>query len=728
MRADAAPRAQSIRARRRRRVPVVRQMSASECGAACVAMLLSAHGREVALRQVRERMGATGRDGASALAIARVARSFGLRARGARLDVEDLRPLAPGAAVLHWGFHHFVVFERFGRGFVDVVDPAEGRRRVPLARFREEYTGIALLVEPGEGFTPQERSDDHRRKYFRLMFGEGGSWASIIATSLLLQGFALAVPVLTGLIVDRVVPDGDPDLLRTLAVGLAGIVVFFFLTSVVRAHVFLETRARIDVRMMVGFIEHLVRLPYGFFQERSAGDLLMRLNSNATLRETVTTATLAGMLDGALVTLYLGVIVARAPRMAALVLALALAQILVLLSTRRRQRDLLARGLARQAAQEGYQVEMMNGIETLKALGIEDAAVERWTSLFIDVLNVSLDRGRLNAVIDSLLSTLRLSAPLTVLAVGAGEVLSGRMTLGTCLTVNALAVGLLGPMANLVNAGAQLQLMGSYVERLDDVLGTDPEQRPAAAAQIRLEGGIRLEGVGFRYAEGGSEILSDISLDVRPGTFVAILGRTGSGKSTLAKILLGLNVPTSGRVLYDGVDLSGVDLCAARRQIGVVLQRPHLFAGTVRSNIALGAADVSVEAVIEAAKSAQIHAVIERMPMGYDTVLLDGGASLSGGERQRIALARALARKPTLLLLDEATSALDPSMERAVEAELARLRCTRVVIAHRLSTVAGADLICVMDEGRIVERGTHAELLARGRAYSALVADDLRVK
>jgi ABC-type bacteriocin/lantibiotic exporter with double-glycine peptidase domain len=348
--------------------------------------------------------------------------------------------------------------------------------------------------------------------------------------------------------------------------------------------------------------------------------------------------------------------------------------------------------------------------------------VQRFSELFVNVLNVSMRRGRLTAWIDALNGSLRMVAPLVLLTFGAMQVLNGHMTLGTMMGLNALAGALLVPLSNLVSTASQLQLLGSYIERIDDVFDTPPERDPSKPGQAaKLKGGIELEQVSFRYAPAAPLVVKEVSVRIEPGQFVAIVGRSGAGKSTLANLLLGLYLPTSGRVLYDGADLGDLDLQSVRSQMGVVPQEPAFFSTTLRANIALRDPTLPLEPVVEASRLARLHDDVSAMPMGYDTPLVDRGASLSGGQRQRLALARALVHSPAVLLLDEATSALDAITESQVQQALASLRCTRIVIAHRLSTVVDADLILVMDNGQLAEAGTHEELLLRRGVYAELV-------
>lgn len=371
---------------------------------------------------------------------------------------------------------------------------------------------------------------------------------------------------------------------------------------------------------------------------------------------------------------------------------------------------------------QSYAYELLAGIETLKAAGAEHQASDRWASLYVEQVNVALARGRITAGVEAAMGTMRVGSPLVVLVVGGFQVVNGTLSLGTMLAAAALAAGFLEPLAALVATGLQLQLMGSYMERINDVLDTPQEQEgEAVRAAPRLEGSISAQGVSFAYGPMAPIVVRDVSLDLYPGQHVGIVGRSGSGKSTLAHLLLALYRPREGQVLYDGMNLSELELRSVRRQLGIVTQHPYVFAATVRENIALSDPSVPLEEIVNAARVACIHDDIVAMPMGYETVLLDGGSSLSGGQHQRIALARAVVHRPAILLLDEATSELDTITERNVYENLARLHCTIVVIAHRLSTIIDADAIFVMNSGEIVEHGTHGQLVALGGLYADLV-------
>src|SRR5436305_3277123 len=609
------------------------------------------------------------------------------------------------------------------RDGAEIVDPGGGRRKVSREELGRSFTGVALMFETGEDFEPQEGQPRRLDRFIRLLKEQSGVLQRVLVTSAMLQLFALAMPILIGVLVDRVIPQGDVQLLTVLGAGLAVIVGFSFLSWLLRSYLILYMPTHPDTRMTLEFLDHLFDLPYAFFQQRSAGDLIMRLSSNSTVREILTSGALSGVLDGLLVTVYLVLLFVASPTMGVLVLILGALRVGLFLFTRKRTRDLMSRSLQTEAKSQSYQVNLLAGIETLKASGAEHRSVEQWSHLFVDVLNVSLSRGRLQAFVDSTLSALGTASPLVILVWGAVQVLQGHLTLGTMLAMNALAAGFLTPLSTLITNAFQFQLLGSYLDRIEDVLETPREQDPATVNPApRLKGNIRLETVSFRYGPFAPWAVQDVSIEIPAGRFVALVGRSGAGKSTLASLLVGLYTPTEGRILFDGIDLSELDLRSVRRQVGVVPQHPYLFGNSIRANVTLSDPTLPLSRAVEAAKLAHIHDDVLAMPMGYASIRADGGASLSGGQRQRLALARALVHRPAILLLDEATSALDTRTEREIQQELEALRATRIVIAHRLTTIRHPDLTLVMDDGRLVEQGRHDDLIALDGVYASLVA------
>ncbi len=710
------------------RVPVRLQLNAVECGAACLAMILSYYGRPTRVVECRDRMG-IGRDGVHAETIAKTARTYGLRVKA--YSIENLADFkyVPLPAIAHWDFSHFIVIERWSPRWVEIIDPGLGRRRLTAAEFAASFTGVVLTFEPGSQF---ERCAPKTQKSWRnyligYVLDKPGLLLQIVGSSLLLQVMGLLLPIFTKILVDRVLPLQITSIMPMLALGMAMPILALVVTSYLRSTLLIYLQARIDSRMMLDFCDRLLALPFRFFEQRTTGDLLMRLASNATIRDTLTGQTLSIVLDGAFVLGYLMLLLVQAPIFGLVVLIAGLLQLGLLFSTTGRIHDLMQRDLIAQAESQSYLVETLTGILTVKASGCEDRAFDRWSNLFFNQLHVSLQRDRLAAGIDTAMLAIRAGSPLVLLWVGALLVLNGTMSLGTMLAFNAIAIAFLVPLASLVSNGQRLQLVGAHLERLTDVLAAEPEQKLyGVKAAPLLTGQIELKHVSFRYDPNAPLVLRNISLTIEPGQKIALVGRSGSGKSTLAKLLLGLYLPTTGEILYDGISLQNLNWRSLRSQFGVVLQEPFLFSGSIRQNIMVNNPSISLEQVIQAAKVAEIHEDIVQLPMGYETRIAEGGSGLSGGQRQRLAIARALVHQPAILLLDEATSHLDVLTENLVEQNLSFLGCTRIAIAHRLSTIRNADIIFVVEGGEIVERGSHEQLLAKHGYYSNLISNPLQ--
>ena len=705
---------------RRRNVPVLLQLSMVECGAACLAMILGYHGRKTSVAECRERC-TPGRDGVNAQSIARAARGFGLRVRAyATRSASFANAELP--VIIHWNFNHFVVLERWSEREAVIVDPACGRRRIPSAEFDQSFTGVVLACAPGEQF---QSAVQRRRRPWRTFAGylleSPGLLGQIVLASLLLQVVGFGLPAITKVLFDRALAPVAADAGSRILLGLVLITVIKFVVQGMRAMLLLQFQQRCDRQMMQRFFRHLLALPLTFFEQRTHGDLLMRLGSNSVVREIVTGQTLSLVLDGLMIVVYLAVLLAYSPLFALVVVGIGLTQAGLLMATRGRVQQQVENDILAQTAAQGYLVEALNGIGTIKATGAEQTVFSHWQNLFYAQLNASLRRSRLAALIDSALAALQLLTPLALIWLGLRSVQQGELSMGGMLALNAIATLALADQGVERGQGQRFQVVATYLDRLFDVFDARPEQSAAAEPlKPTLSGGIELSQVSFGY-DGSQPVLSDISLQIAPGQKVAIVGQTGSGKSTLAKLMLGLYQPTRGQIRFDGVPLEQCDYSHVRSQCGVVMQDSFLFSGSIRHNIDLGQAGLGLEQIAGAARMAGIHDEIARMPLGYETCVAEGSTNISGGQRQRLALARALARRPALLLLDEGTSHLDTITEQTVEANLAALNCTRIVIAHRLSTIRDADVILVLDQGRLVEQGNHDDLLARDGHYAALL-------
>ena len=659
---------------RRQRVPFIQQNTASDCGAASLTMVLAYHGKHLRLDDVRKITG-FGRDGADALAILSAARVFGLRGRGVKVDeVDDLRFLPPGS-ILHWQFNHFLVFERLTADGAELVDPAGGRRRVGRDELGRSFTGVALTFEPGEDFEPQEGEPRKWDRFLKLLREHSGVLKRIVVTSGMVQLFALAVPLLIGSLVDRVIPRGDLQLLWVLAGGLAAIVGFSFLSSLLRSFLLLYLRTHLDARMTLDFLDHLVDLPYAFFQQRSAGDLIMRLNSNATVREILTSGALSGVLDGLMVTLYLVLLLVASPTMGLLVVVLGAFRVALFLFTRKKTKDLMSRSLQTEARSQSYQVNLLAGIETLKAAGAEHRAVEHWSHLFVDVLNISLARGRLQAFVDSILSALATASPLIDPRLRRRPGAPGAPHAGHHARAERaggrLPDAALDADRHRLPVPAPGQLHGAHRRRAghaaragpdDGQAGAAPEgQHPAGERQLPLRPAVAAGGAR-RVGRHPAGPLRGPRRALRGGQVDAGQPAGGALPADRRAHPLRRHRPGGARPALGAPAARHRD--AASLPLRLQHPRQHRLVGPA----------LPLSRAVEAAKLAHIHDDIVAMPMGYETILADGGASLSGGQRQRLALARALVHRPAILLLDEATSALDAITEREIQQELASLR------------------------------------------------------
>jgi len=703
----------------RRSVPYIPQMESVECGAACLAMVLAYHGRHVTLPEMRQACSVS-RDGVNALSILRAARAQGLDAEAFRAECEDLAQL-PLPAILHWEFRHFVVLEKMGKdGSAVIVDPGGGRQRVSPERLGQSYTGVVMAFEPGPAFQARAKVRPSLAKYRALFLRNLPSLGHLLGLSFILQLAGIIFPVGQQILVDRViVPKQEPWLWGLGAALLAAMLVQSLLT-LARSWVLATLQTTMDVELLKGYVSHLMKLPIGFFLLRKPGDLIQRMDSNSSVQSMISSQAVSAVLDTFLVLGYGGLMLAYDLKLGALVIAIGSLRFVFQALIRNYSRHLLSAELTASGNAGGALLESLNSIETVKAVGAESHMIRRWTDRMVERVNMGLRRQKLDIAAGQVMAVISSLGSLAVFWMAGRAVLDSRMTIGVFSAFLSLRGLFLAPLGSLVGSFGQWQYLNSHLQRLDDIMETEPEPQ-GELAPSRLEGRIELEGVSYSYAPGAPQVVRDIEVRIAPGEKVALVGPTGAGKTTLARLMLGMLIPAEGRVLFDGTDLRAYELPALRRRMGVVLQETFIFNDTVRANLTLNHPGLRRQDLQEAARLACIDAVIEALPEGYDTPLGENGAILSGGQRQRLALARALVHKPSILLLDEATSSLDLETEAEVHANLASLGCTRIIIAHRLATVMDADRILVLDGGRVVQEGRYEELSGRDGLFQDLV-------
>ncbi|GHE35212.1 cyclolysin secretion ATP-binding protein [Streptosporangium violaceochromogenes] len=706
------------------RVPLRHQLTTTECAAACLAMIASYHGRDTRVAECRDLLG-IGRDGVSVAHLAAAAPRIGLRVRAER--VPSLRTVdEPLIAFLTE--QHFVVVERATSRRVRIADPGSGRAWLHREDFDRRYSGVVVHVSKAPDFA-------HRRTPFRewlmirylrdfvAMPGSRPLLTAVVACAIVLKLLALVLPVATQQVVDTFVPGHRADVLPAFVAVVAGTTLLAGLMTLLRELAVLTLRVRAERTLGHRLIRHMLRLPLSFFIQRRRGDLLARLGSVSATREAVTQRLLTMVLDVALLTGYLVGLALLAPGYLLVVLALAAVHILLVVRVSPRVGAVYQRELTTKAEEQSYLTETLEAIVPVKANGVEPRAEQHWGGLLEKYRAALIARSRITAVVDAVSQSLATLAPLLLLLFGLTLVLSGRMSLGTALAANAVALAVLAPVQAVAGAGQSYPMLRSQIERVYDIV--DAEEEPTG--RLRLPDGtaarVEVADLTFHYQPDAPPVLRNIAFTVPAGTKLGIVGHTGSGKSTIALLVLGLLRPTRGTVRYDGHGLDDLDVHHLRSRCGAVLQDLNLFNGSIRDNLALGRPDAREADVVRAARIAGLHEDVLAMPMGYGTLVGEAGAALSAGQRQRVALARALVHRPRLLILDEATSHLDPDTERRVDAALSGLEVTRIVISHRLSAIRDAHQILVLDKGEVSALGRHEDLITEGGMYTRLFAE-----
>lgn len=715
----------------RMRIPVIHQSAASDCAPAVVAMVARAYGIEVTLAQVRERVD-PGRDGVSALVLRDTLRGLGLQCRALRVAPDEVAA-APGNLptpfIAHWDADHYVVVEGVARGKVSLIDPAVGRRRLDAAEFADHAGGLVFLVAPAMTSAPAATSvrataprslpadsSTERAVVWGLLTRFRGWLAAAAFASALMSLIGLGVPIATARITDRLVEGTfDPTtwlvMAAVLAAGIGGL-------ALARGLLVAAMQHRLARRLTHDVADTLFSRSFRYFERRSVGDLFMRVVSADLIRDMLGVVLVGAVLDVLLTLGYLVVLLVLAPWLALVTAVVLVATLIASVRLAGRSSLLRREELLAGAEADTRMIGAIEGIATLRTTVAERFVLGQWAEHLERRLTLSARRARVSGLSEAVLTMARTGAPVLFLVVAAGTA----RTPGEAIGVAALAGAVLAPLASLSTQLVLAADLRPMLERIADVTN-GPAQESGHVAPGRLTGAVELRDVTFGYDARSPHVLRGVSATIPAGSKVGVIGSTGCGKSTLVSLLCGLHQPHDGSIRYDGQDLRDLDVEAVRRQLGVVLQEPWLGTGTIRDGIVFGREGFTDDDLALAAAKAGVLEEIMAMPRGFDTKLADG-RGLSTGQRQRLALARALLGDPSVLILDEATSALDVSTEARVESELRALNMTRIVIAHRLSTVADADLLLVLADGQIVESGSPSELAQRpDGVYARMLTD-----
>jgi ATP-binding cassette, subfamily B, bacterial CvaB/MchF/RaxB len=688
----------------RRRLPMILQTEAAECGLACLAMIAGYFGCRTDLTDIRRRYNVSLR-GANLTDLVRVAERLGLATRPVRLELAEL-PMLRAPCILHWDLNHFVVMKSAARGRVVIYDPSVGVWHMSRAEASKHFTGVALELTPTSDFV--STAPTPRVKFTAIlgrMVGVKRALLQLLLMATAIEVIAVVSPLLVQWVVDHALLSADYDLLLTLVLGFTLLLLINTAISSMRGWMLMAMGASLKVQARTNLFSHLINLPATYFETRHMGDVLSRFNSQDTILEAITTEFLEIMLDGLFVGLTLCIMFLYSPKLAGIVVVGACLYGILRWLLYRPLRQSSAEAIVWEARQDSHFLETLRGIKTIKLFNGLDGRRSRWLNLLIEAVNRQLTTEKLRLVFKTGNALLLGGLTIIVVWLGAQDVMANALSVGMLLAFIAYKDQFLKRVSGLINRFVDLLMLRLHAERLADIALTAPEPRDDLLGRPPRRGRVAIEArnLSFRYSDNDPWILDDVDFRVEPGESVAVAGGSGCGKTTLLKLLAGLLPPTKGEILVDGKPLAQFGVEAYRGMIGVVMQDDQLFAGSVQDNISFFSETPDFARIEDCAKLAAVHDDVQAMAMGYQTLIGDMGAALSGGQKQRLLIARALYHQPSILLLDEATSHLDVRREQEVSAAIGATKVTRIIVAHRPETIRTADRIIGLENGKIVK-------------------------
>lgn len=711
------------------KVPVVMQMEALECGAACLAMVLAYYEKWIPLEQVRSDCGVS-RDGSNARNIVRAARSYGLAAKGYRYEPEDLRKVGKFPCIIHWEFNHFVVLDGFRGDTAVINDPARGTLTVSMKTFDEAFTGICMMFEPTAEFKPSGKPKSMLSFAKSRLKGAGTAVKFFVLTSLITSLIGVINPAFSRVFLDRLLTGENPEWFVPFLMMLAGFAIIQLVAAWIGAVYSLRINGKLDIVGSSSFMWQVLRMPMEFFSQRMAGDIQQRQSSNATIAKNLVSTFAPLALNTIMMIFYLVVML----RYSVLLTLIGVASIfinLIVSNIISKKRVNITRVQMRDAGKlAGTTVAGIEMIETIKASGAENGFFEKWSGYQASVNTQQVKFARLDQMLGMIPSLVNSLTSVAVMMIGVFLAMNGEFTVGMIMAFQGFLTSFTAPAMSLISSGQTLQEMRTEMERVEDVMkyptdvNYDNDAVSEDAKYGKLTGNIEMKNVTFGYSKLAEPLITDFNLTLKPGSRVAFVGSSGCGKSTLAKLISGLYKPWSGEILFDGKPISDIDRSVFTGSLAVVDQDIILFEDTIAANIKMWDDTIEDFEMIMAARDAHLHEDIMQREGGYRYKITEGGKDFSGGQRQRMEIARVLAQDPTIIILDEATSALDAKTESEVVQSIKDRGITCIVVAHRLSTIRDCDEIIVMDYGKVVERGTHDELYAKGGLYAQLVSNE----
>ncbi len=714
---------------KRVKTPTVLQMEAVECGAASLAMILGYHGRIEPLARLREECGVS-RDGSKAANVLRAARRYGLEAHGLRADTEALRAVQM-PCILFWDFNHFVVLEGFKKDCAYINDPAMGHRVIPIEDFERSFTGVVLVMQPGDEF----EKGGKRPSLFRAI-RERLAGSSMPIIFCILIGFLLVIPgilfpVLMQVFLDEIILENRTSWARPIIFAMLFAIVLNVGLKYLQMTSLRRLRLNLTIRLSSQFFWHLLQLPNEFYVQRFAGEVANRSQLNQDIANNISGRLAQTAIDVVMAVLYLAVMLYYDVLLTGIGLCVAVLNFLILRWISESRIEASMRVLQEFGKARGTAMAGLQGMETIKASGLESGFYEKWSGYYSKAINAQQNLQVSNTLLASLPSLLSSIATLLVIIIGGFRVIDGALTIGMLVAFQSLMNSFLAPVKNLLDLGSEIQEMRGDLDRVDDVLKypfKDPKTDASSSndddEKVFLKGDIRLENVTFGYNVLEPPLLENLNIHIKPGDRVALVGGSGSGKSTLAKLISGELQPWSGTIYFDGIPLDELPRNLFVNSFSFISQEILLFSGSVRDNLTLWDSTVPEEDIVQACEDAAILDTVIGLQGGFDCELLEGGNNLSGGQRQRLEIARTLVPNPTILILDEATSALDTETERVVLDRMRMRGCSSIFVSHRLSTIRDCTEIIVLEYGKVVERGNHDELWKKDGAYAQLLKLD----
>lgn len=716
------------------KVPVVMQMEALECGAACLTMVMAYYDKWVPLEQVREDCGVS-RDGSKAGNIARAARTYGFTAKGYRFEPEQLKAMAVFPCIIHWEFNHFVVLCGFKRGKVYINDPARGDVVITEQEFDKAFTGVTVMITPGEDYKPSGSPKSMAAFAAKRMKGAESAAVFIMITTSVTSIGAIAAAGFSRFFMDELLGGSNPGLVGSFMAALIILTLVRIIAAWITALYSLRISGRFAAVGNATYFWHVLKLPMRFFSQRMAGDLEQRRLANASIANILVNTFAPLVINTAMLVFYLVVMLSYSVPMTMIGILSVVLNIFVAYYVSTKRMNITRVMMRDESKLYSETISGIEMIETIKSSGAENGFFAKWSgyeasvnSQRVKFAGIDTRLGKVPVIIMELVNDV-------VLLMGVYLIIKGRFTSGMVLAFQGFLTQFLLPAQSLINAGQSLQEMRTQMERIDDVMeyptdnilidrDPDTEDEEDDEPVRKLSGKLELKNVTFGYSKLSAPIIEDFSLTLEPGKSVAFVGGSGSGKSTLSRLISGLYRPWSGEILFDGKSIDQIDRDLFTGSVAVVNQDIILFDDTVENNIKMWDSSIEDFEMILAARDAQIHEEIVRRDGGYSHNLRNGGLDFSGGQRQRIEIARILAQDPTIIIMDEATSALDAQTEYGVVSSIKERGITTIVVAHRLSTIRNCDEIIVLDHGKVVERGTHNELMANHSLYEKLVTNE----